>query len=419
LGVAPPCIDAATVVSVDGQPFDVAHIPDGAVAIVRDVVTDNPAGTHQAVDIQRTVVGTIESVDVAHARLSVLGQQIYVSDITRIAGNGALGSLAVGDRILISGFFSPNGEVVATAISHDAGGNGFVLRGILHITDSGLLRIGQMGVGSVWDYSFDGFPGNTPVEGDPVLVFADAAPEGNALSPNLVQFAGGELGESPVGVRSIQGLISDRPSPSEMSVEGRPVDCAFFRCEDATQAQIGTLVDVLQTGGVGEVRVLDPTFDTILLVGPVGAANAQDGSMSVLGFPIQISPAAAISDQSGQPMRVGDLAIGDTVAVEGGAVGDVLVAGRINAAAANLQIIARNVTFDEPAIHLLGRTILTNQATTVSGNCEGEMDLRWLFDVAAKVPIATIHFEVSQTSTDELLATRVEVLTVSCDWTGS
>ncbi len=192
----------ATVVTVDGQPFDAASIPDGSVAIVRGLrtLTNEPGVPREtsvatAIDIQRTVVGTIESVDLAHARFSVLGQQIYVSDLTRISGNGTTDALAVGKRVAVSGFFSPTGEVVATAITDDAHGQGFVLRGILQIDPLGAVKVGRLAIGSVHDDVFEGFPedpstpGQTgPVRhGSPVLVLADTPPFNGALTPYSVQ----------------------------------------------------------------------------------------------------------------------------------------------------------------------------------------------------------------------------------------
>ncbi len=72
-GVFAACIEADTVVTVDGQRFDAASIPDGSVAIVSGLRTVTNDGRRTsvatAIDLQRTVVGTIESVDWAHARL--------------------------------------------------------------------------------------------------------------------------------------------------------------------------------------------------------------------------------------------------------------------------------------------------------------------------------------------------------------
>ena len=226
-----PCvaIDAAQV-TVDGQPFDVDRMQDGSqdgsVMFVSGSRTDDrrmpfESSVATSIDIQHVVVGTIESVDAPHARLSALGQQIYVSDTTRIDGDGTIDAFGVGERILVSGFFSSDGEVVATSIKRDPGGEGFLLRGILHITESGDFEIGRLVlVGGKWDYSFDGFPGDEPADGDPVIVLAQTPPSGGVLNPYSMRYIGGEWGHGPEDIRFLAGMISSRSGPTQLEVEG-------------------------------------------------------------------------------------------------------------------------------------------------------------------------------------------------------
>lgn len=435
LFVLAPCIDAATLVTldglalVDGQPLDLTRIRDGTVVTVRGshTVTNDAAGQHEtsvatAIDIQRTVLGMVESVDPAHARLHVLGQQIYVSDITRIADGGTIGSFAVGDRVLISGFFSPNGEVFATAISRDIG-TGFVVRGILHIVDAGTFKIGQLVVGCGFDCGFDvRFPGGAPSEGDPVVVFGDSPPSGNVLNAEELLYIGGEWTAGKSGVRSFEATISSRPSLSQMGVQGRSVDCGFFDCEAAREAQVGSLVVVVQGDFLGDrnpTSVLEPASANISIVGPVDALDVQNGSLSVLGFPVQVLPATVLADETRQPHPFADVALDTVVTASGGPVGDLLVAGRITTYTngnepATAKISTRIASYTDPDIHVLGRKITTDPTTSVAEDCVGDKDLPWLFDAAARGLINQLRMEVSGPATGEIVATHIEVDDGAC-----
>ena len=282
-------IDADTQVTVDGEPSDPSRVfdgsLDGSVAVVRGpspratrLNEGAAAGTVTSIDIQRVVVGTIESLDSAHAEFSVLGQDVHLIDTTKVDGDGTIAALIVGDRVAVSGFFAPHGEVVATAISHDASGAGLVLRGILHLDEAGLLSVGRMGLGNVWDYDFKsaGFSGDLPADGDPILVITNEAPTNGELYADSLQFIGGALGGGPDEISAVEGIVSSRYTAAQMSIEGRVVDCAFFHCEDVADAQVGTLVGAFQLVDADRVEVLDVGTDGIVTTAPVDTLDAQD-----------------------------------------------------------------------------------------------------------------------------------------------
>ncbi len=405
------CIDAAAEVTLDGAPFDAARLPDAAVAVVRGSRAQTTGKiTVTSIDVQRVVVGAIESVDAAHARFAALGQQIYVSDTTQIYGDGTIADLAVGDPVSVSGFFSPNGEVVATAIDRDADGGGFVLRGILHVQDSGIVEVGGLALDDVWDYGFEGFPANGPVEGDPVVVFF-----ASNFVTEAVQFTGGALGYSPLDIQVLAGVVSSRASPSELVVAGRSVDCAFFHCEDRPEAQIGTLVAVVQAANADRVELLDVATDRVSVTGPVDAVDVQNASLSVLGFPVQLLPATVVVDDTMQAKGIDDIQIGDALSVVGGPVGDLLVAGRVSTHASGASIATRIASYADPDIRVLGQTIHTDATTAIYEDCVGQRDQRWLFDVATDPLIHSLQIGVSRVTADETLATRVDVDTGACD----
>ncbi len=429
-GMVTPCLDAAAGITVDGRPSGISDFPDGSVVNARgsrtlrfDPNVPRESNVATSIDVQRVVVGTIESLDPGHARFSALGQDIQITGTTRLYGDGTITALTVGNRVAVSGFFAANGTVVASAISVDTG-NGLVLRGILQTNAGGGYQIGRMAI----DFSnaeFDGFAGGAATEGDAVLVFTDAAPVGGSLAADSVQFIGGAWGEGPEDIRLLGGMITQLLS-AEMAVEGRAVDCAFFHCADLTEVRLGSLAGVAQsTDDVGTtsggVVVMEPASYDAYVAGPVDAVDPQNAALTVFGLPIQVSPTAVVSDGTGQASDINEIEIGDTVSVAGDLVADLLVAGRIRTYTdadkpSIAQITTRAATYADPEVRLLQRTFLTDAATAVSESCVGERSVQWLFETVVDFPNALLRIDVPDVTAAQPLVTRVELDTNACGW---
>ncbi len=206
-----------------------------------------------------------------------------------------------------------------------------------------------------------------------------------------------------------------------LEVEGHRVDCELYDCSDVREAPIGTLVGVIRSAGAGDPRNqvawLPPASNRMYVYGPVGHVDVQNGSLNILGFPIQALPATSIIDAYERRSRLDDIDIDDAVFVVGGPVKDLLVAGYIDPAPDVSEPIpfligTRVAQYADPEIHVLGRTIHTDSTTVVFEDCVGRRDQRWLFAVSSS--IAQVRMEVSQGSGGEIFATRVDVDTGVC-----
>jgi hypothetical protein len=167
------------------------------------------------------------------------------------------------------------------------------------------------------------------------------------------------------------------------------------------------------------VEVLDPATDSVRVIGHVGAVDPQNGSLTVVGFRVQVLPATITTDETSQPKSIGDVAVGDNISVEGGPVGDVIVAGRVdtytNGSGPSItQVMTRVASYANPDIQVMGRTISTNATTTVSEDCVGEKDRPWLFDTAAQGSINQLRMEVFGPVNGELVATHIDVDDGAC-----
>ncbi len=111
-------------------------------------------------------------------------------------------------------------------------------------------------------------------------------------------------------LRYFEGLISSRPSPSALEVEGHRVDCDLYDCSDVREAPIGTLVGVVRSAGAGDPRNqvtwLPPASGRIQIYGPVGTVDVQNGSLNILGFEVQALPATSIVDAYERQERLDD-----------------------------------------------------------------------------------------------------------------
>jgi Domain of unknown function (DUF5666) len=383
----------------------------------------NPADPERTawVDIHRTAVGAVDALDAAHAQMTVLGQRVYVTDVTAIYGNafpdgdGDLGALAVGDRVTVAGHFSADGQVMASLIQQDAGPGEVLLRGVLADGANGLFRIGELQV-DLSGASLEGFPGDAPLAGDTVLLLADQDPQNGVLVVRSARDAG-HSDWNPDNY-SVTGFVTAARDSYDFDVGGYTVR------KDAC-VQCATLAEPLATGtyvrvsgrsfDVTNVTLLWPTGVGVGLVGPVDAIDAAAGSLTVLGITVQTSPATHTSADE-QPwvgsatLDLAELGIGNTVTVSGNVLGDIIVAGRVGRVGEGTRIRTRAYERADPAVVVLGRQILTDAATTVlacdfyTDDCT-TADASWLFSYAgAYLPTLSIDID---TATMPLRATQI------------
>jgi hypothetical protein len=93
-------------------------------------------------------------------------------------------------------------------------------------------------------------------------------------------------------------------------------------------------------------------------------------TLGVLGFTVQASPATHISEVlyprvGTSTFHIGELSIGETVTVHGGALGDLMVAGQLARTGEGRRIISSQYDLANPDILMLDQKIQTDAATTV------------------------------------------------------
>lgn len=399
------CVDY---LSMDGIPQpDSSRLRSGQVVELYKSSIDETPGVHGYgtwIDIRRSVVGSIASIDEEHLRMTVLGQQVHITGETNFVG---FADIAVGDVVSVSGHFSADGNIIATLIEREPLPGPQVLRGILVAEPGGQFRIG----GQLVDLSaatYEKFPGGTPLPGDAVLVFADQEPQGGVLVVQAARFTGESWDPRGAENFEVNGFITATNGLFDFDIAGHSFYYSTWDClscnrlaELSRSVAVGTFVRFakppsssidLQLGSVG--------WDSMQLTGKIDSIDPQGESFTIAGMAVQTNPASHISADDdlwvGSAMlRVAELGIGNSVTVSGDlrprAGADraleyddgVLVAGSVIPAGEGMQIHTQSYKRADPEIIFLGRSILTDAATTVTacdnaGHCF-DATPAWLF----------------------------------------
>lgn len=385
------CVDTVT---LDGAAATRAAILQGQLTALR--YQNGPTGHTGSIDVRRTVVGPVDSIDAVRAKVSVLGQQIHLID--RSFGDAVdLATLSPGDIVSVSGPISADGQVIATRIDQQSYVGPVLLRGILAAGSNGLFRIGDMQV-DLSSAVREGFQGGTPLAGDSVLLFADSAPQGGPLVAQTARYEGGNSYQVVAGqflhVSELTGFVTATRSKSDFDVAGytfRPESCAS--CDTLSEAPaVGAYIRAEIHSGAGSVKLETITAEVDRLTGPVESIDLAGSAITVLGITVRLSPATHIVADNYYltdpgKLDLADLEVGSTVTIAGGTRqtgGAVLFAGWIGRYGNGVQIMSGDaIEFDDPSIDFVGRSVLTDATTEITYcNCDDDcsvVDSSWLF----------------------------------------
>jgi hypothetical protein len=421
--------DETTTITLNGRAATFEALRRGRVALVR-YEPRNTAPTH--IDAYDLLVGPLESVDPATARLLVMGQRVVVTGLTAVGRSsvqdGALATLLPGSPVAVSGHVTATGEVLATRIDAVAD-DGWLLRGLVRSADAmnSRLTIGGVDVDfaqATWD-SVD-FPGGVPSVGDEVIVRAHGEFAGSRLVADAMEYVPRWFGATEGTSVRLDALITHRTSMQEFDVAGRTVRlaCDIYTCEDMAEHLLENaevrFTGQLTTGGslAGSLVAVDFWSRSVSLTGPVSAIDPVTGAVTLFGFRIQPSELTNWIDDSGAAaptMSANELRVGDTVDASGtyGGIPGLLLASSVRRVSESSPGI-RGWQFvrNEPAIVMLGRPILTD-ATTKVDVCGAPADATRLFSMSV-YEIEELKIELSILEPEPLRATRVTINDGNC-----
>lgn len=425
-------------ITVDGQPAALDDLHDGEIALIkgsrwyRDGL---PSGVSiESIDVRHLVIGPVESVDLDHAQLSVMEQHVSVTGDTIVddepVSNGGLTVLQPGDAVAVSGFFTESGQIVATRISRRAPDSAVLLRGSIVASNPAAYRF-RVGALDVYygqaDIDPRDFPSGVPKDGDRVLLRSRAAP-GHAmlLDATAVAFVPPTLRAEAGAEVELTGAIRiyDDESSEIFDVAGLRVnlDCTIGACESNWQSLEDNAL-VLVVGKVDADGIIQAHYVALVqdgrfeLTAPVEAIETGTQAVISLGFRVQSTMLTQFGDEQvggARPGSVEDLRVGDVVTASGtyGGMPGLLVASRImRVPARDPQVVTFSFERADPAVIVLGRSILT-RTSTVMDNCGTPIDVRRLF---AEPRPDELVIGLRLPATDPLEAARVSIPYPACD----
>lgn len=421
-------------ITIDGLPAAYADLHAGEIALIRGTRlyrNDQLNGRGiDTIEVHHLVIGPVDSIDIDHARLAVMGQQVSVTGDTLIddesVSNGELAAIQPGDTVAVSGFLTASGEMVATRISRRASQGAVLLRGVVAASDpaANRFRIGGLDVtyGQA-DIDLQDFPSGAPRAGDKVMLRSRAAPVDDTLDADSVAFVPRTLGIAEDAEVELTGAISF-DSGADLDVDGVPVDlyCTDIHCGDPPLLHANVLVEVIGKfdAAQGNIRArwLGRTSDgPIELTASVDAIDLGTRSLTALGFQVQSFASTQISnelDGGTSPMSLEHLQVGDVVAAQGtyGGVPGLLIASSIRRVPdQDPRMWTWSFQRADPTIIALGRSILTNGSTMVE-RCETPIDARRLFSDTEWIDLLVIGLQASPANSLE--ATRVSIYNLGC-----
>jgi hypothetical protein len=316
-----PCI-----VDADNAPFARANLRLGMLVEVESgPISDDGSGgrvaTATRVRLASELLGPVGIVDLANARIGVLGQVVRLTPATVVDGvPGGAEALASDDIVEVYGFFDPIGAYVATRIDRRAGvpANNYRIRGAVRNLDvqARTLRIGLQ----VFDLTTTGVPAGL-TDGQFVrlsLLPNQVAGRWSALSVAVEGRSAGDRDEAEV-----EGLISAFTSASQFSVNGVRVDAsnATF-IDDSRGLAAGVRVKVRGRSQAGvllaasvDIRSDDDAFsEGVDIRDVIGTVNTATQTFTLRGVTVFYGLVPADRFDHG---TVDDLAAGRRVRVRG------------------------------------------------------------------------------------------------------
>jgi hypothetical protein len=429
-------------VLIDGNPAPVSglSIREGEVALVSgNVVFDadhNPGGlmTADSVQISHVIDGPVDSVDLTHSRLVVLGLTVLVASDTAIDdASSNLSSVQVGQRVSVAGHATASDQILATAINPSSLTGDFLITAFITSVDATQKRltVGNLSV----DYStaaLQNFAAAAPNVGDRMRVRGTRVAGVPTLKAASVTYLAPQLVGAPGGIAALHGLVTAVSPSSTVAVDGYAVTlsaAALQSCGSAPALNVMvTLEGSLQANStvLADVFCFDPTPDFALLnvTGRVDAIDANFGTLSVLGFAVQPTITTRVTF-GGATAALADIHVGDYVLGQGGVgpVNGTVLASRLERYTTPVPLVIGAaydyIRFADPLVYVDGRAVGTDANTQFSfigpdGNPSGEAMSRDLFfsnphyfPYWDKICTPSLHFALKQNVDGSLTAVSV------------
>jgi hypothetical protein len=261
-------IDRAQI-SVNGGAAAAADLALGQVVAVRGTrEASTTRGRADSVAFDANVEGPVQAVDASAGRLVVLGTPVTTNDTTVLdlgSRPPAMTSLAIGERVQVSGFVGAGGAIAATRISTRPALSRLRVRGTVANLNRAAARfeINALTVDYRSAAIVDGFPAGEPSDGDEVVVEGARLGSRGELVAEELLMAERELEGQNGDHAEIEGLITRFVSPADFDVSGVAVTTSpatVYEGGNAADLQLNVKIKVeglVNAGGLIEARKIE------------------------------------------------------------------------------------------------------------------------------------------------------------------
>ena len=372
---------SGTIFTVNGAPAVEGDLEIGQV--VRAEV-DFGASSAARVDYAETVRGPIQAIDVVNRTMTVLNQQIIVSDTTSFFNNILFENLVVGNEVEISGLRTNAGEIAASYVRLRNGTAEYrVIGEVANLTPTTFEIVGPAPRLIINYSAANQALSSALVDG---LLIEAIGLSGN-FNAVLNTFTisdledGLELNAAVGDDVEVEGIITTFNSLASFIVNGQLVNGsgATIEFEDgtpATAADLGVNVKVEVEGEIAGSGVLQADRiiikpDTFVrLTATVDAVDVSAQTLTILGIVINVTPTTRMEDDSaiGLPQfGLGDIMPGNYVEMRGAIIGTDVVASRIEREDFDTEVEYQGPVdaFDTvlQTVTILGNTLIVDVAT--------------------------------------------------------
>jgi hypothetical protein len=346
----------------------------------------NPGGllASSAVTITHMVDGPVDAIDLPHGRIVVLGQTVIGTNQINVGQTtNTEETLNVGDRVTVSGHPTASGPIIATRIALSANTGDFLVSGVVQAANPAQHVLTLNGVAI--DYGtaqLSGVPAGGPTNGERILVRAVRPANGEVLTATSIADDSNILGAGIGTVVAMDGIVTRVYSSSLVSVDGYPIkisDSALQTCGSTATANSDVMLQGI-IGADGTIVAdtycygLDAPTAPGLVQGTIQAIDPTYGTISILGISAQPSPITRVMDSNGSLLSLGDLKVGDAIAVDGAymsATEPIETLGILRLEGVQQSLITFSgfgaLTLADPIFYIVGRPIHTDASTAYIG----------------------------------------------------
>lgn len=367
-----------TTYSEEGSSASAANVQPGMVVVVQgsiDPVT--MTGTASSIDYADLLDGPITATTATS--ISAMGQTILVDGATIYSGSGVTGlaSLANGDVIEVSGFFTATGNIYATYVER-TGSSTHEIKGVITAVNAGVsFNIGNLQVNwaNTTGLNVDDFVQANGMMSNATTLVATSV---NSLSQNLAVADADEA--------EVEGLVTSACIPS-MPPLATPCSLILgfvtVQVTDTTQIDGGLLADIqpgvrIEAEGALSNNVVIANKiefkDSVELVSNVSAKGTDTITLEFGNSDAIVRYDPLVTELSGY-LAFDEILVGDHVKVRARKAGTELIATRIENSSGNTELELQGPadTVSLPDITILGITVDTTGIITFKD--QNDMDI--------------------------------------------